>query len=160
LRSRFDLDDVLRSHGYDKSGSKYRHPNSSSGSYGADVKTLSGIERVFSHNASDPLHASNLPNWCGGVTALDAFDVTVILDFGGDRTRALRELAERLNLTKAAERRALAGLLFRLIKRRAPQKEIEAAAFTEGVRAGLSRDEIYLVAIWVASQSAATRQAT
>ncbi len=31
LRSRFDLDSVLRSHGYDKAGSKYRHPNSESG---------------------------------------------------------------------------------------------------------------------------------
>src|SRR6185437_15563480 len=45
LRSRFDLDHVLLSHGYDKIGSKYRHPNSGSGSYGADIKILGGIER-------------------------------------------------------------------------------------------------------------------
>jgi hypothetical protein len=89
LRSRFDLDDVLRSHRYDKAGTKYRHPNSSSGSYGADIKTLGGVERVFTHNATDPLHRDNLPSWCGGVTALDAFDVVAILDFGGDRTRAM-----------------------------------------------------------------------
>ena len=120
LRSRFDLDDVLRSHGYDKAGTKYRHPNSSSGSYGADIKTL-GVE-VLSYNATDPLHAGNLPAWCGGVTALDAFDVVAILDFGGDRTRAMREMAERFNLTKAAERKALAGLLFRLIRRGASQR--------------------------------------
>jgi hypothetical protein len=159
LRVYYDLDDVLRSHGYDKVGTKYRHPNSQSGSYGADIKTLGGIERVFSHNAGDPLHASNLPAWCEGVTAVDAVDAVVILDFGGDRTRALRELAERHNLTKAAERKALAGLLFRLIKRQATQEEIEAAAFAEGERTGLSRDEVIRVAVWVAGQAVATQEA-
>lgn len=153
LRSRFDLADVLVSHGYDKAGTKYRHPNSTSGGFGADIRTLGGIERVFSHNATDPLHAGNLPAWCGGVTALDAFDVTVILDFGGDRTRALRELAERFNLTKAAERKALAGLLFRLIDRQATQAQIEAEAFAEGARLGLSQDEICQVASWVATHT-------
>lgn len=158
LRSRFDLASILTGHGYDRAGSKYRHPASSSGSFGADIKTLGGIERIFSHNATDPLHANNLPAWCGGVTALDAFDVTVILDFGGDRTRAMRELAERFNLTKTAERKALAGLLFRLIRRYAPQIEIEAAAFAEGERLGLSRAEVCDVATWVASQSTAAAQ--
>jgi hypothetical protein len=95
LRSRFDLGSVLLAHSYDKSGTKYRHPNSSSGSYGADIKVFGGIERVFSHNGTDPLHASNLPAWCGGVTALDAVDATIILDFGGNRTKALATLAER-----------------------------------------------------------------
>jgi hypothetical protein len=159
LRSRFDLDDVLRRHGYDKAGTKYRHPNSSSGSFGADIKTLGGIERVFSHNATDPLHRDNLPAWCGGVTALDAFDVVAILDFGGDRTRAMRELAERFNLTKAAERKALAGLLFRLIRRGGSQEEIETAAFAEGERTGLSRDDVCRVAIWVASRTTEMREA-
>jgi hypothetical protein len=159
LRSRFDLDSVLTGHGYAKAGTKYRHPNSSSGCFGADIATFGGIERVFSHNATDPLHASNLPAWCGGVTALDAFDVVTILDFGGDRTRALRELAERFNLTKAAERKALAGLLFRLLRRQASQEEIEAAAFAEGQRTGLSRDDVCKVAVWVVSQATVTREA-
>jgi hypothetical protein len=158
LRSRFDLDDVLRSHGYDKAGTKYRHPNSASGSFGADIKTLGGIERVFSHNAGDPLSATNLPSWCAGVTAIDAFDAVVILDFAGDRTRALRELADRFNLSKAAERKALAGRLFRMIRRQASQEEIEVAAYAEGAREGLSRDEVCRVAVWVASQST-TREA-
>jgi hypothetical protein len=149
LRSRFDLDDVLRSHGYDKAGTKYRHANSMSGSYGADIKTFGGIERVFSHNGTDPLHASNLPAWCGGVTALDAFDVVAILDFAGDRDKALRELAGRFNLTKAAERKAIAALIFRMIRDQAPQEEIEAAAYAEGDRLALSRDEICRVAVWV-----------
>jgi hypothetical protein len=159
LRSRFDLDGILTGHGYAKLGSKYRHPNSSSGCYGADIKTLGGIERVFSHNATDPLHADNLPDWCCGVTAVDAFDVTAILDFGGDRTRAMRELAERYIPTKAVEQKALAGLLFRMRRRRASQAEIEAAAFAEGERTGLSRDEVIRVAIWVASQPDAPREA-
>jgi hypothetical protein len=153
LRSRFDLASILTGHGYDKAGSKYRHPNSASGSYGADIKVLGGIERIFSHNGADPLHAGNLPAWCGGVTALDAFDVVAVLDFGGDRNRAMRELAARFNLTKAAGRKALAVLLFRLIKRRATQAEIETAAFAEGRRLGLTRDEVCRVAVWVAGQA-------
>jgi hypothetical protein len=164
LRSRIDLDDVLRSHDYDKQGTKYRHPNSSSGCYGADIKTFCGIERVFSHNAADPLHASNLPAWCDGVTALDAVDATIILTFGGDRTRGLRELAERFNIPKTPHPRAagwkyLTGLLFRMIRRQASQGEIEAAAFAEGERHGLSRDEVCRAARWVASQSTVTREA-
>ena len=149
LRSRFDLDDVLRSRSYDKSGTKYRHPNSSSGSYGADIKVFGGIERLFSHNGTDPLHADHLPAWCDGVTALDVIDVVTVLDFGGDRRKALNALAERFGLTKAAERKAVARLLFRMIREQAPQGEIETAAYAEGERLGLSRDEICRVAIWV-----------
>ncbi len=152
LRSRFDLDSVLRSHGYDKAGKKYRHPNSSSGCYGADIKTYGGIERVFSHNGTDPLHANNLPAWCGSVTALDVFDVVAILDFGGDRTRALRELAERFNISKAAEKKAVASVIFRLIREQASQEAIESAAFAEGERQGLSRDEVCNVALWACQE--------
>ena len=159
LRSRFDLGDVLRFHGYDKSGTKYRHPNSSSGSYGADIKVFGGIERVFSHNATDPLHAGNLPGWCAGITALDAFDVVTILDFGGDRQKAMTELAQRFNLTKVEERKAVARLLFRMISHQASQQDIEAAALAEGRRLGLSREEVCQVAIWVASQSTMIREA-
>ena len=89
LRSHLDLTDVLIRHGYDRAGTKFRHPNSQSGGFGADIKTFGGIDRVFSHNAGDPLHASNLPDWCG-VTAVDAVDATIILDYLGDRTRGLR----------------------------------------------------------------------
>lgn len=156
LRVHFDLPGVLLAHGYDQSKDrhpKFRHPNSTSGSFGADVKVLGGIERVFSHNATDPLHASNLPAWCGGVTALDAVDTTIILDFGGDRRKGLAALAERFGLTKRAEQKKLAGLLFRLIRRQAPQEEIERQAYEEGARIGLSRAEVIRVAAWVASQA-------
>jgi hypothetical protein len=158
IRGRLDLDSALLGHGYDKQAGKYRHPNSSSGQFGADIKTFSGIERVYSHNATDPLHRDNLPQWCT-VTAIDAFDVTAILDFSGDRTRALRELAQRFGLSKDAERRAIAKLIFRMIRQQAPQEAIEASAFAEGLRLGLSRDEVCRVAIWVASQSCAVREA-
>ena len=159
LRSRLDLDAVLRAHGYDKAGKKYRHPNSTSGSYGADIKILGDIERVFSHNGSDPLHASNLPDWCDKVTALDVVDVVTILDFGGDRTRALGELAKRFGLSKPAERKELARLLFRLVRQQAPQEVIETAAFKEGERLGLSRDDVCQVAVWVSGQANTPRAA-
>ena len=155
LRSKFDLGAVLLAHGYKKSDTKYRHANSSSGCYGADIKTYGGIERVFSHNATDPLHGGNLPAWCGGVTALDAFDVVAILDFGGDRKKALRGLAERFGLSKSAERKTVAALLFRMIREQAPQEAIESAAFAGGERLGLSRAEVCHVAAWVATREAA-----
>jgi hypothetical protein len=151
LRSRFDLDAILRGHGYDKAGTKYRHPNSESGSFGADLKVLGGIERVYSHNASDPLHHSNLPAWCT-VTAIDAFDATVILDFSGDRTRALRELAERFNISKAPARKAVAKVIFRKVRAQASQAEIEGAAYTAGYLSGLSRPEVEAVARWAVSK--------
>jgi hypothetical protein len=158
LRSHFDLDTVLTAHGYDRQGAKYRHPNSSSGCFGADIKTFGGIPRIYSHNATDPLHADNLPDWCT-VTALDAVDVVTILDFAGDRQRALRELAQRFNLDKAAERRRLSQLIFRLIKRQATQEQIEADATAEGQRLGLSYEEVCGVARWVAWQCTQSREA-
>ena len=53
----------------------------------------------------------------------------------------------------------MAALLFRLIKRRATQEENQPAAISEGERLGLSRDEICRVAVWVAAQSPATKEA-
>jgi hypothetical protein len=158
IRGKFDLDAVLRSHGYattgGKTGTKYRHPNSQSGAYGADIKIFGGIERVYSHNGGDLLHTSNLPAWCGGVTALDAFDVVVILDYGSDRRRALSDMAKRLGLTKTAERKVIARLLFSMLKQRATQQSLETAAFAEGERLGLSYREICDVANWVAKEAA------
>jgi hypothetical protein len=156
LRVFYDLDGVLRSHEYYKAGTKYRHANSQSGSYGANIKVLGGAERVFSHNAGDPLHRSNLPRWCDGVTALD---VKIILDYGGDRTRALHDLAKKHNLSKAAERKTLTALLFRLIRQQASQAKIEALALAEGQALGLSVDEIRLISCWVIGQATVSREA-
>jgi hypothetical protein len=159
IRVHLDLEAILLSHGYDKKRRSYRHPNSSSGMHGANIKNLGGIDRVFSHNATDPLHAGNLPEWCGQVTALDAFDVVAILNYDGDRKKAISSLAEKFSLSRKAENKALAGLIFRLIRRRASQAQIEAAALAEGERFGLSRDEVCRVAAWVASRSITTAEA-
>jgi hypothetical protein len=150
------LDQILRDHSYDGRGygnvAKYRHPNSQSGSFGANVKTFGGIERVYSHNAGDPLHAANLPDWCT-VSAIDAFDATAILEFGGDRKRALRELAERFGLSKREENRAMARLIYQLCRAQAPQEVIETRAYAEGQRLGLTRDDVIRVAMWIAAKA-------
>lgn len=114
---------------------------------------------MFGGGGTDPLHSANLPTWCDGVTAIDVIDVVAILDFGGDRQRALRELAQRLNLDKAAERRRLSQLIFRLIKRQATQEQIEADTTAEGQRLGLSYEEVCGVARWVAWQCTQSREA-
>jgi hypothetical protein len=152
LRQRLDLDSVLRSHGYDTAksgaGTKYRHPNSESGSYGADIKNLGGIERVYSHNAGDPLHHSNFLAWCT-VTAIDVFDVVTILDFGGDRPRALSALADRFGFSKTEERKVVSRLIFRLMRQGATAEHIRREAFAEGVRQGLTQHDVLSVAVWV-----------
>jgi hypothetical protein len=104
IRARLDLGAVLAAHGYARRGNDYRHPNSQSGSFGLNVATFGGIERVYSHNGGDPLHPGNLPAWTAGVTAVDVVDAVTILDFGGDRTRALRELSLRFGLVDEARR--------------------------------------------------------
>jgi hypothetical protein len=152
VRSHLDLEHILLAHGYDKRGDRYRHPNSTSGAYGADIKTFAGVERIYSHNANDPLHRDNLPSWCGGVTALDAIDVLIILDYGGDRKRALHDMAERYGLTRTKEWKAVAGLIFRLIREQTPQEKIEIAAYAEGIRHGLAPSQVYAIACWVAAQ--------
>jgi hypothetical protein len=159
IRVRLDLEQILLSHGYDKKGHNYRHPNSSSGLYGANIKALGGIDRIFSHNATDPLHETNLPKWCGRVRALDAFDVLAILEFCGDRKKAIAGLADRFGLSKRTENKALAALLFRMIRRCASQEEIEIAVLAEGARLGLSHDEVYRVAVWVRQKSIDARRA-
>ncbi len=152
IRAHLDsLEQILLSHQYDKSGGKFCHPNSTSGQHGASIKNLGGIDRVFSHNATDPLHESNLPAWCD-VTAVDAFDVTAILDFGGNRDKALLGLAEQYGFIKPKENKALAALIFRMIRQRASLAEIKAAAIAEGETLGLSRAEVDRIAQWVASQ--------
>jgi len=98
------------------------------------------------------LHATQLPGWCT-VTAVDAFDVIAILDFGGDRKKALRELAERYGLSRRQERRAVARLIRKLIRSRASQETVEACAYAEGERLGLTRDDVNRVAVWMAARA-------
>jgi hypothetical protein len=153
IRVHLDLEQILLNHGYAQSGRKFRHPNSTSGQFGADIKNLGGVDRVFSHNATDPLHESNLPAWCGKITALDAFDALAILDYGGDRKKAITSLAEKFGISKTAESKALARVIFNLTRRRASQEEIVAQARAEGERLGLTWAEVCRVAVWVKQQS-------
>lgn len=159
LRPLYDLEQVLLAHNYDKAGSKYRHPDSSSGSYGADIKSFGGIQRVYSHNATDPLHPNNLPAWTDGVTALDVIDVVIILEFGGDRQKALHELAKRHELDKSEERKAVARLIFGMRRLNASQVAIEAAAYAEGKYRGLPPNDVERVASWVVGQLTGPREA-
>ena len=133
---------------------KDRHANSESGPATAPAsKPSAASSGCFLYNGTDPLHADNLPAWCGGVAPPDAVDATIILDFGGNRKKALAELARRFELTKAEEQRKVAALIFRLRRDGATQAEIETAALAEGGRLGLSRAEIIRVAVWVAEQA-------
>ena len=114
-----------------------------------------GIERVYSHNANDPLHRGNLPSWCT-IAAVDAVDAKIILDYGGDRKKSLHDLAKLYGLDKKQERKQLSSLLFRLIRQQAEQAHIETAIFATGQRLGLSRSEVIEVAHWVASEGMRT----
>jgi hypothetical protein len=159
IRDRLDLQTILTTHSYAREGRKYRHPASQSGSFGGSVKTFNGIDRIFSHNAGDPLHADNLPVWVGGVTALDAFDVTAILDYGGDRNRAITELAKRFDLDNVRGKKAVAAVIYRAIRDGAAQQEIELVARLTGVAHGLSQSDINAVAAHVLSKITGSREA-
>jgi hypothetical protein len=52
-----------------------------------------------------------------------------------------------------AERKAVAKLLFKLIRQEAPQADIEVLAFAEGERQGLSKSEVIQIANWVLAQA-------
>lgn len=154
IKEHLDLEQILLSHGYDKQGSKkgarFKNPESSSGIAGG--KIFGNGERFFTHNASDPLHEDNLPDWCD-VRAVDAFDATVILDFNGDHKKALRDLAGRFGLNKNSEKKKLAAMMFSLIKRQVSQIEFDSAVFEDGKRLGLSREEVCQTAKWVIDQA-------
>lgn len=154
LRQRLDLRSILLAHNYAQQGSKFRHPNSQSGSFGADIKMFGGIERIYSHNGGDPLHHSNLPDWCNGVTAVDVVDAVTILDFAGDRGAALRALAKQFGISKPDERRTLAKLIFRMVRQNTPQEAIEQSAFDAGLTLGMSRAEVIATAQWCITQLA------
>jgi len=93
--AQYDIVDELRARGYQQ----IRHnlllsPTSSSGTPGVVVLTgEDGKQRVYSHHGeTDPL--SNL-NHSGH--ALDVFDVICILDYNGDTSAAVRELAPKVD---------------------------------------------------------------
>jgi hypothetical protein len=73
------IETILLRAGYDRQGSRFRHPNSESGSYSASVKD----GRVFSLSPNDPLY---------GERANDSFGALTILFFGGDTRKAIEAI--------------------------------------------------------------------
>ena len=93
--AQYDIVDELRARGYQQiQHNLLLSPTSSSGSPGVIVLTgQDGKQRVYSHHGeTDPL--SNL-NHSGH--ALDVFDVICTLDYNGDTTAAVRELAPKVD---------------------------------------------------------------
>ncbi|MDN4144953.1 bifunctional DNA primase/polymerase [Pseudomonas tohonis] len=80
-----DVENLLEAHGYERKGSKYLCPHSSTGLPGITVKE----GRMYSHHASDPL-ANGHQN--------DAFDVFCILEHNGDQGAAVKVAARILGI--------------------------------------------------------------
>lgn len=81
-----DVAELLRAHGYNKRGSKWLYPQSSTGLPGV---TISDEGRVYSHHGADPL-ANGHQN--------DAFEVFCLLEHGGDHSKAVKEAARLLGI--------------------------------------------------------------
>jgi putative DNA primase/helicase len=81
-----DVQELLRSHGYIKRGSKWLYPQSSTGLPGI---TVSDEGRVYSHHGADPL-ANGHQN--------DAFEVFCLLEHGGDQSQAVKAAARMLGM--------------------------------------------------------------
>ncbi|RML46946.1 Bifunctional DNA primase/polymerase [Pseudomonas savastanoi pv. glycinea] len=80
-----DVEEILRSNGYTKRGSKWLYPQSSTGLPGITVDE----GKVYSHHAADPL-ANGHQN--------DAFEVFCLLEHGGDQSKAVKEAARMLGM--------------------------------------------------------------
>ena len=76
----YPVEEILIQAGYDQHESKFRHPNSESGSYSSSVKN----GRVHSLSSSDPLFSSDKG-------AHDAFSAFEVLFHQGDRNAALKD---------------------------------------------------------------------
>lgn len=98
----FDIESELLRNGYRRAGKKYLSPQSSTGVPGVHIFTTDdGTERLYSHHGeSDPL--SNLNH---GGHSLDVFDVLVTLDYAGDVSRAIPDLASKVDPEGQQQRR-------------------------------------------------------
>jgi hypothetical protein len=83
------IDELLTSHGYDRQGDKFRHPQSESKSFSGVVFDNSPApSRYFTLSTRDKLYAED--------QSRDAFDVFTILQFGGDRQAAIKDVAAQM----------------------------------------------------------------
>ncbi|CAI8707721.1 Prim-Pol domain-containing protein [Pseudomonas sp. IT-196MI5] len=80
-----DVEELLRTHGYIKRGSKWLYPQSSTGLPGVTISD----GKVYSHHGADPL-ANGHQN--------DAFEVFCLLEHGGDQSKAVKDAARMLGM--------------------------------------------------------------
>ncbi len=78
----YTVQGILLQAGYDQKGDSFRHPNSESGSFSANVKN----DRVHSLSSNDPLYTGG-----EGGGAHDAFSAFTVLFHDGDQDAALKE---------------------------------------------------------------------
>jgi putative DNA primase/helicase len=80
-----DVEELLRTHGYIKRGSKWLYPQSSTGLPGVTIAE----GKVYSHHGADPL-ANGHQN--------DAFEVFCLLEHGGDQSKAVKDAARMMGM--------------------------------------------------------------
>lgn len=85
VREQFTIEELLAQYGFKKKGSRYLHPNSSSGLAG--VLVLDGSYYSHHSQASDPLADGH---------AHSAFDLIMEFEHGGDRAKAIEALSNEL----------------------------------------------------------------
>jgi hypothetical protein len=84
----YEVEQILLDAGYDKCGTNFRHPNSESGSYSANVKLDNdGKHRVHSLSTADPLFSD-------GEGAHDAFSTFCVLNHNGNSDDALKDAGD------------------------------------------------------------------
>jgi hypothetical protein len=79
----YEVGEILIQARYEQKGNTYRHPESTSGSYGATVKD----ERVHSLNENDPLYSD-------GKGSHDAFSAFTVLLHQGDGKKAIKDAGD------------------------------------------------------------------
>ena len=85
-----DVGTILERHGYIRMGrNRWLHPNSTTGMPGVRLLPKSEPQKVFSSHGGDPLNDGH---------AHDAFDLSRILEHGGDMARAVKEAVRMLDL--------------------------------------------------------------
>jgi hypothetical protein len=97
----YRMDELIQGFGYKKIGKKYLSPQSESGSPGVIILIRDGKEVVYSHHGfSDPLSHQNNDGH-----SLDVFDVLCKLQYGGDISRAIKDLADQVDPEGQKQRR-------------------------------------------------------
>ena len=101
INQAFHMGEVLTGAGYrHKRKNKYLSPGSESGEPGVYILNRAGKDVCYSHHGeSDPLSNQN-----NNGHSLDVFDVLCKLQYGGDVTRAIRELAPQVDPEGQKER--------------------------------------------------------